>query len=350
MPFSRSSVRSIRRRSRTVAHGLFALFAVGFFAMPSLAQPSLAQPSLAQPSVAQAADGAGVRVVASIKPVHGLVSAVMRGVGAPTLLVEGAASPHGYALTPSDAQVLTDADLIVWIGPEIEPFLGRALHTLADDARALALIDAPGVATLPLADAALKPAGHGHDDHGHDDHGHGHAGTRDGHIWLDPANAKVMVARIADELAALDPANAPLFKANAAREQQAIDRQATAIRAEFSALRDARYVVFHDAYRYFERHVGMRTIGAIAVDPEIPPGAGRITGLRAAIRTSGAACVFAEPQFAPAVLETVIAGTGARRGILDPLGTGVSAGPDHYQALMAGMADGFRQCLMAAQN
>ncbi|MBP5858747.1 zinc ABC transporter substrate-binding protein [Marivibrio halodurans] len=340
------------------------------------------------------------RVVTSVKPVQGLVAAVMGDVGTPEVLVEGTRSPHGYALTPSDARALAGADLVVWIGPSLSGFLGRALETTAEGVPVLTLIEADGIATMPFASGHHHGHDHGHDDedahhgeahedghahdhdearageaehdhdhdhgdeHGHDhdhgdthdhgdDHGHEHgheeghahgAGT-DPHIWLDPENARLMLDAIAARLAEIDPANAAVYAGNAGAAKARVSALETELTREIGPFAERGYVVFHDAYRYFERRFGLHSLGAIAIDPEIPPGAERIVALRRSVRESGAACVFMEPQFDPAIVDTVIEGTGARKGVLDPLGSTLAEGPDFYQRLLRAMGDSFRTCL-----
>jgi zinc transport system substrate-binding protein len=308
---------------------------------------------------------AAPQVVASIKPVHALVAAVMKGVGTPALIVDGTASPHNYSLRPSAARALANADVVFWVGPPLEGFLVRALDTLAGDSRAVALIDAPNVVRLPFRD------GHDHDDeHGEENrHGHGHendhedrhegegraehtghedahdAAAIDGHIWLEPANARVLAQVIAEALAEIDPENAGIYAANAEGVSERIAIMTAEIGALLAPVRNRPFVVFHDAYGYFESHFGLRSAGAITVRPDSPPSAERLRTIRTRIRTTGAACVFSEPQFDDRLVDAVSADTLARTAVLDPLGAGLPAGPDLYFTLMRDMAAAMRACL-----
>lgn len=285
-------------------------------------------------------------VVASIKPVHSLAAAVMEGIGEPALLVDGAGSPHTYSLRPSDARGLAEADLVFWIGPPLETFLERPLSTLAERARVVALVGAPGLTLRGSRDHGHGD--HGHGDHGHEGHGHahdgGHAGT-DAHVWLDAANARAMVAAIADALATADPGNAVAYRANAEAVAGRLDALDAELRARLAPLAGRRYATFHDAYGYLEHRYGLRPVGAVTVSPDRPPSARRLTDLRERLAGEDAVCLFSEPQFEPAVVAAIAEGTGIRTGVLDPLGATLENGPDLYFRLMRGLADGLAGCL-----
>lgn len=298
---------------------------------------------LLSPLLASGAAWAQARVVASVKPLHSLVAGVMEGVGEPTLLVRGAASPHSYALKPSDAEALRRAQLVLWVGESLEGFLAKPLATLAGSARVVELLEEPGIRRLPVREGGLW-GGHDHG-HGHDrGHGHGHEAL-DGHVWLDPGNARAVVGLVADRLAAIDPANAQAYRANADRLSARIDALDREIRDALEPVRDRPFVVFHDAYRYLEDRYGLRAVGAIAVNPERPPSAKRLREIRATLERRGAVCVFAEPQFEPAVVRTVVEGTAVRRGVLDPEGANLADGPGLYFELMRANARALTECL-----
>ncbi|WP_448205238.1 zinc ABC transporter substrate-binding protein [Azospirillum sp. sgz302134] len=286
------------------------------------------------------------KVVASIKPVHSLVASVMQGVGEPALIVRGAASPHSYALKPSDAKALADADLVFWIGPELEGFLAKPLEATAAKASTVELLTAPGVTLLNAREGGAWDAhdhGHGHDHtSARHERGHEEANT---HIWLDPANARAMVAAVADALAGKDPANAATYKANAERTAQRIDALDAELKAALAPVAGKPFVVFHDAYQYFEAHYGLNGVGAITVSPERRPSAKRLSDIRAKIASLGAACVFAEPQFEPALVDTIVDGTKAKKGVLDPEGADLPDGPDLYPTLMRNIAASLKGCL-----
>ncbi len=349
-----------------------ALFASAALSMVALARPSLAL------------DG----VVASIKPVHSLVASVMQGVGEPQLLVEGAGSAHTYVLRPSEAAMLQDASLVFWIGEGMETFLAGPLETLAGDAAVVELADAPGLVTLPFREggpfeAHVHDDGHAHDGEAHDgheshdhegqehaedghaedghaaeahddahaeDHHDGHdqaAGAVDMHLWLDPENARAMVGAIEDALSQADPANAQAYAANAEALAARLDGLVAETQAALAPVRDRSFVVFHDAYQYYESRFGIAVAGSITVSPEVMPGARRIEEIRTRIREAEAACVFAEPQFEPRLVDVVIEGTGARAGSLDPHGASIAEGPDLYFELIGNLTGSLVDCLSA---
>ncbi|MCO6178182.1 zinc ABC transporter substrate-binding protein ZnuA [Ciceribacter sp. RN22] len=304
---------------------------------------------LVMPSLA----AAEVRVVASVKPVHSLVAAIMQGVGEPALIVGGAASPHTYSLKPSDAQKLEDADVVFWIGHDFEAFLDKPLEALPGDAKVVALSDAPGLVKLPFREGGPFEA---HDDGDHEDHAaevgseaehhdeHEHGGT-DMHLWLDPMNAKAMAAEIRDTLVAADPTNADAYRKNAEVLDNQIDALDREIAATIAPVKDKPFVVFHDAYQYFENRYHVRVAGSVTVSPETMPGAERLSAIHAKIGELGAACVFAEPQFEPKLLNVVTEGTAAKSGVLDPAGGALAEGPALYGDLLRAMATSLVACL-----
>ena len=281
-------------------------------------------------------------MVVSIKPVHSLVAGVMKGVGEPHLLIRGFASPHHYALRPSDARALANADAIFWIGEPVEHFLISALETTK--ARAVALLEAPDVHVLPAREGGVwKTLGGGRDDDDHDhDHGHGH---EDGHIWLDPRNAIAIAETAARVLSEADPGNAARYRENARDLAARLAALENELAATLSTAGQAPYVVFHDAYQYFEARFGLNAIGAIAVHTGRAPGAGRLRELRREIVDSGARCVFREPQFEPGLVQTIIEGTGTAADVLDPLGADIPPGDDAYFTLMRRLAGSLASCL-----
>ena len=316
-------------------------------------------------------------VVTSIKPVHSLVSAVMQGVASPHLIVKGSASPHTYSLKPSDAEALEHAKVVFWVGEDLEQFLEKSIDTLAAGAKVVALDDAHGLTKLGFREGGPfeahdddheahghKDEGkHGHDDHGHkkkakhdhDDHGHkkmakhGHDehahGEIDMHLWLDPLNAKAMVHEIEEALVAADPANAPKYKANAEALEKRLDALTKELAKTLAPVKGRPFVVFHDAYQYFEKRFGLTAAGSITVSPETPPGAKRVSQIQAKVKKLGATCVFAEPQFEPKLVKVVTDGTKAKSGVLDPVGAGLKDGPELYFTLMRNMAKSMKTCL-----
>nr|WP_245414376.1 zinc ABC transporter substrate-binding protein [Mycoplana dimorpha] len=299
-------------------------------------------------------------VVVSVKPIHSLVAFIMQGVGEPRLIVEGAASPHTYTLKPSNAAALQEADIVFWVGHGFETILERPLDALGSKAKIVALEDAPGLQKLKMReggtfephqdDHTTEAGANGADDehaHNHDGHAHEEGGF-DTHLWLDPANAKAMAAAIEETLSAQDPANAVTYEANLAALNANINALDREIRQTIAPVKDKPFVVFHDAYQYFEHRYGMRVIGSITVSPETMPGAARISEIRQKVTELGAACVFAEPQFEPKLVNVVLEGTSARAGALDPEGATLPEGPKLYLDLMRSLATSLRQCLSSA--
>ncbi|NMG40992.1 zinc ABC transporter solute-binding protein [Chelativorans sp. ZYF759] len=394
-------------------------------------------------------------VVASIKPVHSLVAAVMEGVGEPDLLVRGAGSPHTYSLRPSEAAMLERADVVFWVGPDLEMFLSGALTTLASNATVVELSESEGLTRLEFReggpfeshthgdddhghahddhghadhghahdddghdddghddhahddhghdhedaahahdddghdddghdDHAHDDHGHdhedaahahdddghdddGHDDHAHDDHGHDHEdaahahdddghdddghddhahhGAYDMHMWLDPENAKVFVGEIVSALSAADPDNAATFAENGEALQARLDELSAEVDAALADVRGRDFVVFHDAYQYYENRFGITAAGSITVSPEVMPGAARIEEIRTRIQELEVACVFAEPQFEPRLVEVVTEGTPARAGVLDPLGAELDDGQELYFELIRNLTTSLAECL-----
>ncbi len=287
-----------------------------------------------------AAAAAAPDVVASIAPVHGVVARVMAGVGTPRLLTLPGASPHSYALRPSDARALADADIVFWIGPELEQFLEKPLAALAGDARKIALLRAPGLTVLPQREAGVHDdAAHGHG-HGHD---HGDAAV-DPHVWLDPDNAAAMADAIAAALTDIDAANAEAYAANAA----AFRKDASALiergRQALEPVRRRPVVVFHDAYQYFEARFGLSVLGAVAATPEAPAGPRRLHALQARAKAAAVGCVFIEPQFRRDRADVIAEATDAHVATLDPLGAALTPGPAFYADLIGAMIDAAAAC------
>jgi len=345
---------------------------------------------------------AELKVVTSIKPVHSLVSAVMDGVGSPHLLVEGASSPHSFALKPSKAAILEDADLVFWIGHELEAFLEKPLEVIATKAKSVELIEAHDLVKLKLREGgAFDEHDHGdhgdeeehtkhddhdheqeHDDHdheektekdhdehehehseaagGHDDHDeHGHdkaAGGHDDHaegefnvhVWLDPVNAKALVHEIEEILVKADPENAATYEANASALMGKLDNLVSELSAELAPVKGKNFIIFHDAYQNFEERFGLSAVGSITVSPEVVPGAKRVRELQDKIKELKATCVFSEPQFDTKLVTTVTEGTSAKTGVLDPRGTSIEDGPELYFKLIRNMGNSFKTCLSEA--
>jgi zinc transport system substrate-binding protein len=285
-------------------------------------------------SLAWATAGQGPNVVVSIKPIHALVAGVMQGVAEPRLLISGGGSPHGYVLRPSQARALADADLVIWVGHSLEGFLEKALATLARQARQLELAVVLREQLLPLRGGGSWDA---HAEHEEDaEH---EADELNPHLWLSPPLAKLIVARTATALSEVDPAHQDRYRRNAQQLQARLDELHRQLTDKLAPVKGVPYIVFHDAYRYFEAAYGLNAVGSITVDAERRPGARRIGEIRAKIKELNARCVFSEPQFEPRLVATIIEGSGARSGVLDPLGAELAAGVESYFQLMNNLAD-----------
>ncbi len=311
---------------------------------------------------------AELKVLVTIKPVHSLVAAVMDGAGQPDLLIDGAASPHAFAMKPSDVRRLHAADMIVRVSSQLEVFLAKPLAVAAKRATVLTLDEVPGLDLHDLRSGsgyeahdhdhgpADAPKRHAHNGHGATGHGHSHGKAekaakgrtnRDPHLWLDPANARIMALAIGDILAEKAPPSASLYRANAARLAERLDALDARLAQDLASVAGRPYLVFHDAYQYFERRYGLAGVGSVTVNPEVPPSAQRLSRIRSRLAKSGVACVFAEPQFPPRAIDTIIEGSSVRRGVLDPLGAGLPAGSEHYFGLMDGIVRDLKACLGA---
>ena len=375
------------------------------------------------------------RVAVDIAPVHSLVARVMEGVGAPDLIVAPGASPHEYNLRPSEAAALQEADIVVWMGADLTPWLDGAIDTLAGEADTITLLEADGITRLPTREGALFEAhshgdGHGHDDHateaahdhdhdaehadgddhshdeehdhgedhahgeehdhgeehahgdehdhgedhahgeehdhgndhahdeGHahgDDHahdeehadgGHGHAhGAHDPHAWLSPDNAALWLNAIAAALSEADPENAGAYFANAAAGRDELAALSAEIEEMLAPVRGQGFIVFHDAYQYFEASFDLPTAGAISLSDASDPSPARIAEIQERVADQGVSCVLSEPQFDPGIVAAVMEGTEAQTAVLDPLGSDLAPGPALYPEMLRGLATALAGCL-----
>ena len=306
------------------------------------AQTSGDRPLPSSPRVASAS----LVVVTTIKPIYALAAAVLGDVAKPELLIEGAGSPHTYALRPSQVRRLNEANAVVMVSDELETFMIKVAASLPKAVRVVRLQDAPSLTRLSVREGGLFE----HDEHDHA-HAGGHAhgsGTFDAHLWLDPENGKAMLIYLADVLGGLAPEHKADFERNARAYAERLDALQRTIAEELRPVAAKPFLVFHDAYQYFERRFGLTAIGSITLNPEVQPGARRLGALRRKIEAGGAVCVFAEPQFEPKLVTSLIEGTKVRRGTLDPIGAALAPEPDAYEKLLRNLADGLRGCLAAS--
>jgi len=285
---------------------------------------------------------AELQVVTSIKPIHSLASMLMDGIGAPKLIVDGSNSPHNFTLKPSHAKMLQNADLIFWVGEEIEVFLEKPLDTIAKRAKKIELMEISQIKKIKFREKNIFE-GH-HDDHGHkkhDDHGHAH-GEHDPHIWLDPLNAKVILKVMAKNMKMMDKKNSAKYDLNLKKANANIDRLVFEINKVIN--KNAKYVVFHDAYQYFEKRFGYKTLGALTVNTDVLPGAEQLKDIRKVIKKENAKCIFSEPQFNPKIIKAIAKDTNIKTGVLDPLGADLKNNKDLYFKLLNNLSNSLRKC------
>ena len=329
---------------------------------------------------------AEIKVVTSIKPIHSLASYLMDGVAKPDLIVDGYASPHGFALKPSHAKMLQSADLIFWVGEDLENFLEKPLNSIAKKAEKIELLEIKGLTKLKFRernifdehddhghdDHAKKDDDHDdhdhdkeahkeedhddhdhakeghkeddHDDHDHDEHGHeGHAhGEYDPHIWLDPMNAKVILSEMAEHLIENDQNNEAKYKANLKKAHKDLDKLTKKVKSELN--KDFKSIVFHDAYQYFEKRFNINVLGAFTVNTDVMPGAEQLAEIREIIEHDKVSCVFSEPQFNPDIIKAVAKDMNIQTGVIDPLGATLDPGKDLYFDLISNMSKSFKGC------
>ncbi len=311
-------------------------------------------------------------VAVDIAPVHSLVARVMQGVGEPSLIVKPGASPHEYSLRPSEANALQEADLVFWMGEDLTPWMENAVETLATNAAVTTLLEVDETNLLEFREGALFEA-HDHDDHedeDHDDHDHdehaekdehdheehddhagheGHEGhdhgEHDPHAWLSPQNASAWLNVIAAQLSAADPENAGTYFANAAEGRAELETLVSDVDAILDPVRGGSFVVFHDAYQYFEADFDFAASGAISLGDASDPSPARIAEIQERIQEEGVDCVLAEPQFNPGLVATVLDGTEASTGVIDPLGAALEPGAGLYPLLITNMAQTLADCL-----
>ena len=328
---------------------------------------------------------ADVKVVASIKPIHSLASYLMDGVGKPDLIVDGYASPHGFAMKPSHAKMLQEADLIFWVGEDLEAFLEKPLKSIAKKAEKIELMETKNLNVLKFRERNIFDE-HYHDDHGHDDHakkkddhddhdhdkkakkdddhdhdhdhdshakkedghddhddhdGH-HHGEFDPHIWLDPINAKAILNEMVEHLIENDAANASIYKKNLDKALNELDKLTMNVMTDLN--KSTASIVFHDAYQYFEERFNVNVLGAFTVNTDVMPGAEQLKEIREIIEHDNVSCVFSEPQFNPDIINAVAKDMNIKTGVLDPLGATLNPGKGLYFDLIKNMSSSFKGC------
>ena len=297
---------------------------------------------------------AEIKVVTSIKPIHSLASYLMDGVAKPDLIVDGYASPHGFALKPTHAKMLQEADLVFWVGEDLENFLEKPLKSIAKKAEKIELMEIKGLTKLKFRERNIfdehghkedehghKEDEHGHkeDEHGHDEHSHG---EHDPHIWLDPMNAKVILNEMAEHLIENDSKNEAKYKANLEKAHKDLDKLTKKVKSELN--KNFKSIVFHDAYQYFEKRFDINILGAFTVNTDVMPGAEQLAEIREVIEHDKVSCIFSEPQFNPDIIKAVAKDTNIATGVIDPLGATLNPGKDLYFDLISNMSKSFKGC------
>jgi zinc transport system substrate-binding protein len=313
---------------------------------------------------------ADIKVVTTIKPLHSLISKVMDGVGEPSLIIEGTNNPHTFVFKPSHAQMLEEADIVFWVGEDLEAFLEKPLNSLAKNATKVSFMELTSIEKLKFREENIFDDHDGHEDkhEGHDDHddhdghkdddhdyhedhdghedkheGHEHLhGEFDAHIWLDPANAKAMVLEVSHELSELDPDNKNPYEKNAAKVINSLDDLINEVDSSIS--KDVSYVVFHDAYQYFENRFGVSSAGALTLNPDVLPGAKQIVDIQDIIQDKKIKCIFSEPQYNPKIIETLANDMNISTGVIDPLGAYLEKGSEMYNELILNIANSLKKC------
>ena len=277
-------------------------------------------------------------IVVSIKPLHSLVSAVTEGSNPVSLVIDGSMTPHNFALKPSHAKLLNNAKVLFYIDDEFESGLKKTVKGLPKSVKVIRVSKMKKLRLLSTrADDNWEEDGHDHHDHGHS--------SNDLHFWLDPNNAIEIVKSITQELSAIYPENINIYKKNAKNIIKEIKTTDLLIKSMLEPVRNKPYIVFHDAYQYFEKAYSLKSVGSILVDPELPASAKRIIKIRSKIKSLNAHCVFKEPQFRAKIVKTVIDGTTTKIGILDPLGADIKSGPGMYTNLLKNIAENLNACL-----
>ena len=303
------------------------------------------------------------RVVVTTKPIHSLIASIMDGAGTPTLIVDGSASPHTFTLKPSSAKAINEAEIFVRVSEAVEPFTRKVVAALPATVKLITLSDSKGVQLLEQREGGTFEE-HQHDDAGAEHRGaeNGKAGSdknaaetehqhddehkaKDGHIWLDPVNAKAIVEAVTAALVQRYPTAAETFRGNAARLNIKLDQLSADITTALAPVKGRPFIIFHDATQYFEERFGVQAVGSITISPDVQPSAKRLTAVRRKIAQLGAVCVFTEPSFQPKLVAAVIEGSPSRTGEIDAEGIGLPAGKELYFELMRGISQNLQTCL-----
>ncbi|MBF0265348.1 MAG: zinc ABC transporter substrate-binding protein [Gammaproteobacteria bacterium] len=317
----------------------------------------LLAPSILVANIAQASEpgisNSAPNVVVSIKPIHSLVSAVMKGIGQPLLMIQGHETPHNFKLSPGKAKSLSQADIFFWIGEELESLLNKPIKSLIHHAKVISLIKTPGLSIYPFRKQWHHIDLHDNDDlHNNKDkhlkeHDHSHTSS-DPHIWLDPLNAIKLVEDIRDNLITIDNKNILQYKTNAQNLIASLQQLHNDLRHKTKHIMNKPFLVFHDSYQYFEKRYQLTATGSIIFNPESSSSAKRLRDIQTLIKNKNIVCIFSEPQFSPKLVKTVIRGSQVKTGLLDPIGVNLEAGDNLYFTLLNNLYKDLNQCLTSS--
>ena len=288
------------------------------------------------------------RVVVSIKPLHSLVAGVMQGVAEPYLIVQGSSTPHSFTFKPSAARALQNAQLVFWSDENLEVFLKKPLVSLTRQAKVIALSETKGIQRWPLRnDENWKTdSEHSHD---HEEHRQ-HEQHMDPHVWLDPVNAKKIVAAIVQSLSQVDPGHASQYQRNGEKMTLRLDQLDRTLASDLKPVSNDPYLVFHDAYQYFEKRYHLNSVGTIVLQTDQTSSIKRLRKIQKLIKDKQVHCVFYEPEFSPKKVRAVARGSNLKIGELDPLGAALSPGPELYFSLMRNLVHSLKMCLEKGQE
>ena len=286
---------------------------------------------------------AEVKVVTTIKPIHSLVAGVMDGLGSPSLIVDGSNSPHNFSLKPSHAKMIEDAEIIFWVGEDLETFMIKSLESIANNATKVSFMDLDNITKLKFKEEnILEVEGYDDDHDDHDDHYKHADGEFDAHIWLDPKNAIEIVNEIAKTLSLKDPNKKNVYYSNAEKLNHSLNELIKKI--NLSINKDARFIVFHDAYQYFEKRFDVSSAGALILNEEALPSAKKVSEIHKIIKKQNINCIISEPQFNPNIIKSIAQDSSILTRSFDPLGSSFDTNKNLYFEMILSLSNSLKDC------
>ena len=286
---------------------------------------------------------AEVKVVTTIKPIHSLVAGVMDGLGSPSLIVDGSNSPHNFSLKPSHAKMIEDAEIIFWVGEDLETFMIKPLESIANNATKVSFMDLDSIIKLKFKEEnILEVEGYDDDHDDHDDHYKHADGEFDAHIWLDPKNAIEIVNEIAKTLSLKDPNKKNVYYSNAEKLNHSLNELIEKI--NLSINKDARFIVFHDAYQYFEKRFDVSSAGALILNEEALPSAKKVLEIHKIIKKQNINCIISEPQFNPNIIKSIAQDSSILTRSFDPLGSSFDTNKNLYFEMILSLSNSLKDC------